>query len=337
MDWTTFIGHHRQRQWFANAIGKNRLASTFLLIGQRGIGKRTFAELIAKTMLCTTNDPARFQPCDHCEACVQVEANTHPDVLRVSKKEDKTELSIDQLVGSKDARMREGLCYELRMRPYSGRRKIAIIDDVDTLNTEGANSLLKTLEEPPAGSMIFLIGTSEQRQLPTIRSRCQVVRFAPLTDEELATLLVRLEKVSSLEEAKRVAATAHGSIEFAESALDETLSVFRSKLRENLMQSPLNFTGLSQEIDKHLKSIGTDAQPRRERLKWILDEALDFFRNSMRGNLGLECELDARLRLSPGELSTLIQRTEEAREQVDRNVSPAVLVEAWTASLSARL
>jgi hypothetical protein len=103
------------------------------------------------------------------------------------------------------------------------------------------------------------------------------------------------------------------------------------------MQSPLNFTGLSQEIDKHLKSIGTDAQPRRERLKWILDEALDFFRNSMRGNLGLECELDARLRLSPGELSTLIQRTEEAREQVDRNVSPAVLVEAWTASLSARL
>jgi DNA polymerase-3 subunit delta' len=337
MDWTTFIGHHRQRQWFSHAIGKNRLASTFLFVGSSGIGKRTFAGLVAKTMLCTTNDPSAFQPCGHCEACVQVEANTHPDVLRVSKNEDKTELSIDQLVGSKDARMREGLCYELRMRPYSGRRKIAIIDDVDTLNTEGANSLLKTLEEPPAGSMIFLIGTSEQRQLPTIRSRCQVVRFAPLTDEQLATLLVRLGKVSSLEEAKRVAATSQGSIELAESALDETLSDFRSKLRDSLIQSPLNFTRINQEIDKHLKSIGSEAQPRRERLKWILDQALDVFRNSMRGNLGIACEIDTRVRLSPGELSKLIQRTEEAREQVDRNVSPAVLVEAWTASLSARL
>jgi DNA polymerase-3 subunit delta' len=223
------------------------------------------------------------------------------------------------------------------MRPYSGRRKIAIIDDVDTLNTEGANSLLKTLEEPPAGSMLFLIGTSEQQQLPTIRSRCQVVRFAPLTDHELATLLVRSGKVSSLEQANRAAATAHGSIELAEHALDETLLEFRSKLRNSLAQSPLNFTELSQEIDKHLKSIGTDAQPRRERLKWILDEVLGVLRNSMRGNLGLACENDAPLRLSPSELSSLIQRTQEARQQVDRNVSPAVLVEAWTASLAMSL
>lgn len=337
MDWTTFIGHHRQRQWFANAIRKNRLASTFLLIGPSGIGKRTFAGLIAKTMLCTTNEPALFQPCGHCEACSQVEADTHPDVLRVSKKEDKTELAMDQLVGAKDARMREGLCYELRMRPYSGRRKIAIIDDTDTLNTEGANSLLKTLEEPPAGSMIFLIGTSEQRQLPTIRSRCQVVRFAPLSHEELASLLVRLGKVSSFEEARRAAVEGHGSIELAASLLDESLSEFRSNLRRDLSHSPLNFATLSKSISDHLTSVGTDAQPRRERLKWILDQALDVFRNSMRGNLGLDQASDHRLRLSPVELSSLIQRTEQAREQVDRNISPAVLVEAWTASLSASL
>ena len=337
MDWTSFIGHHRQRQWFANAIGRNRLASTFLFVGPSGIGKRTFAGLIAKTMLCTTNDPARFQPCGHCEACVQVEADTHPDVLRVCRKEDKTELTMEQLVGSKDARMREGLCYELRMRPYSGRRKIAIIDDVDTLNTEGANSLLKTLEEPPAGSMIFLIGTSEQRQLPTIRSRCQVVRFARLPDEELATLLTRLGKVSSIDEGRRVASLSHGSIELALNVLDENLSDFRNELLNSLARSPLDFTKLSDSIDKHLKSIGTDAQPRRERLKWILDQALDVLRNSLRANLGLPGELSYRLRLSPGELSTLIQRTEEAREQVDRNVSPAVLVEAWTASLATSL
>jgi DNA polymerase-3 subunit delta' len=337
MDWTNLIGHHRQRQWFANAIGKNRLASTFLFVGPSGIGKRTFAGLVAKTMLCTTNDPALFRPCGHCETCIQVEAETHPDVLLVSKKKDKTELSIEQLVGSKDARMREGLCYELRMRPYSGRRKIAIIDEIDTLNTEGANSLLKTLEEPPAGSMIFLIGTSEQRQLPTIRSRCQVVRFARLSDEDIALLLVRLGKVANQDEALRVASQAHGSIESANSLLDSERAEFRDTLLRGLLESPLNFTVLGKSIEEHLKSVGADAQPRRERLKWILDQALDVFRDSMRGNLGMDSGSPARLRLSPIELTVLIERTEQAREQVDRNISHAPIVEAWTAALAMKL
>lgn len=337
MDWTTFLGHHRQRQWFANAIAKNRLASTFLFVGPSGIGKRTFAGMVAKTMLCTTSEPSRFQPCGHCEACAQVEADTHPDVLRVRKEKGKTDLSIDLLVGSKDARMREGLCYELRMRPYSGRRKIAIVDEIDTLNTEGANSLLKTLEEPPAGSMIFLIGTSEQRQLPTIRSRCQVVRFSRLSDDDVALLLVRLGKVANLDQARRIASQSHGSIEVADGLLDAERTNFRDDLLGVLLGSPLNFTLLSKSIDDHLKAVGTDAQLRRERLKWILDQALDLFRDSMRGNLGLESSSPQRLRLSPNELSSLIERTEQARGQVDRNVSHAPLVEAWSAALAASL
>jgi len=343
MDWTTFIGHHRQRQWFARAIAKHRLASTFLFVGPSGIGKRTFAGLVAKTMLCTTSEPARFQPCGLCEACVQVEADTHPDVIRMRReidektKKEKSELSIDQFVGSKDARMREGLCYELRMRPYSGRRKIAIIDEIDTLNTEGANSLLKTLEEPPAGSMIFLIGTSEQRQLPTIRSRCQVVRFAPLSDEDLALLLMRLGMVAGQDEAVRVASRSHGSIEFAASLLDADRAQFREQLMESLLQSPLDFTRLNKSITGHLDTVGSDGQVRRERLKWILDQALDVFRDSMRANLGLQPEPPCRLLLSPIELTSLILRTEQAKEQVDRNVGAAPLVEAWTASLSASL
>ena len=77
--------------------------------------------------------------------------------------------------------MREGLCHDIALKPFRGGRKIAIIDDADYLNQEGANCLLKTLEEPPEKSVIILIGTSQQRQLPTIRSRCQIVRFAPLS------------------------------------------------------------------------------------------------------------------------------------------------------------
>ena len=86
--------------------------------------------------------------------------------------------------------MREGLCYDIALKPYSGRRKVAIIDDADYLNKEGANCLLKTLEEPPPKSLLILIGTSEQRQLPTIRSRCQIVRFQPLPEQDVAELLL---------------------------------------------------------------------------------------------------------------------------------------------------
>ena len=337
MDWTSFIGHHRQRRWFANAIANNRLASTFLFVGPSGVGKRTFAGLVAKTMLCTTHDPARFQPCGHCEACVQVEADTHPDVIRIHREQENSNLSMEQLVGRKEARMREGLCYELRMRPYSGRRKIAIIDDIDTLAVEGANSLLKTLEEPPAGSMIFLIGTAEQRQLATIRSRSQVVRFSPLSDEELSALLMRLSMVANREEGVHVARLSHGSIELAASVLDSNRAEFRTALQRDLLQSPLDFIRLNKSITAHLDTVGKDGQPRRDRLKWILDQAMDIFRDSLRGNFGLETTSTSLLKLSPHELSTMIQRTEQAREQVDRNISPAPLVEAWTASLSASL
>ncbi len=74
--------------------------------------------------------------------------------------------------------MREGLCHDIALKPFMGGRKVAIIDDADDLNEEGANCLLKTLEEPPPHSVLILIGTSAERQLPTIRSRARRFVFS---------------------------------------------------------------------------------------------------------------------------------------------------------------
>ena len=82
------------------------------------------------------------------------------------------------------------LCDQFALKPARGSRKVAILDDADDLNDEAANAFLKTLEEPPPGAVLILIGTSPELQLETIVSRCQVVRFDPLPDAEIAALLL---------------------------------------------------------------------------------------------------------------------------------------------------
>ena len=101
----------------------------------------------------------------------------------VARPPGKSFIPVDLFIGDREHRSQEGLCHRLSLRPASEKRRIAIIEDADFLNEEGANCLLKTLEEPPPGSVLILIGTSQQRQLPTIRSRCQVIRFRRLSDE----------------------------------------------------------------------------------------------------------------------------------------------------------
>lgn len=342
MDWSGLLGHDRQRQWFQHAVQQGRLASTFLFVGPSGIGKRTFAHLIAKSLLCTTRPPEAFSPCGHCEACMQVAAGTHPDVIAIQRDEDKSTLSIDQFVGDKDARMQEGLCYELRLKPYSGRRRIAIVDDADTLAAEGANSLLKTLEEPPPGSLIFLIGTSEQRQLRTIRSRSQIVRFHPLSETQLATLILRQGWAQNEQEALQIASESDGSMDLAKLSIEESWRALRQHLNAELRRCPIDFPKLGKTLIDHVNDAGTEGQARREQLKSILDCAIDVYRNALRESLGVRGENREALhptsrlseQLDAPTLVSLIQRTQTVRDCVDRNISPAALIETWVADVA---
>ena len=165
---------------FAGRSARGRLASSFLFAGPAGIGKRTFALKLAQAMLCQTRPEEALDPCGTCPSCAQVAAGTHPDLDVVAKPDDKSFIPLELLIGEREHRRREGLCHNIGLKPFLGGRKIAVIDDADYLNAEGANALLKTLEEPPPRSVLILIGTTPAKQLPTIRSRCQLIRFRPL-------------------------------------------------------------------------------------------------------------------------------------------------------------
>ncbi|MBQ2822218.1 MAG: DNA polymerase III subunit [Thermoguttaceae bacterium] len=309
MSWFGIEGHDEIVRRFQRAIAQGRIASTFLFLGPAGIGKRMLAERLAMTFQCEKNDPRLMEPCGKCFSCRQALAHEHPDIIFVSKPEDKAFIPIDFFIGPKEARRQMGLCTELAKKPVYQKRKIAIIDDADFLNIEGANSMLKTLEEPPRNSIIILIGTSAARQLPTIRSRCQIVRFSPLKTElveqilrqkredelrmaaEISAMLTekkkgkisgtqKLSAASILPEEliPKIAANSGGSIQEALALSNESFWIFRTEFLKKLSQGIYERQTIYASLEEQINSAGKVPALRRARLRVILETAADFFR-----------------------------------------------------------
>ena len=326
MLWEDLRGHELQKQWFANALSAGRLATSFLFVGPEGIGKRAFAKLLAKSLLCRGSAANDLVCCGHCEDCAQVDAGTHPDLIQVSKPPDKAFLPIELLIGEREKRMREGLCHDISLRPFGGRRKIAIMDDADSLNVEGANCLLKTLEEPPTNSLMLLIGTSLQRQLPTIRSRCQSILFQSLTESDVRELLERsaVEEVRS--QAAELAKQCQGSLTQALQLADPDLKEFRSSFLQCLSRSEIPMSELAKNCGGIVDAVGKEARLKRDRMKLVFEMAADFYRRQ-----ALDESLADALRRAA---TQCWNRCLTAIEQVDRNANQTGLLEAWSADMA---
>ncbi|MEC8555885.1 MAG: DNA polymerase III subunit delta' [Planctomycetota bacterium] len=331
MQWQDLLGHDQQQGWFRNAMTNGRLASSFLFVGPEGIGKRAFARLLAKSLLCRSTMANELTCCGVCEDCVQVDASTHPDLVQVFKPAEKAVIPVDLLIGEREKRMREGLCYDISLKPFAGRRKVAILDDADFLNAEGANCLLKTLEEPPADSLFILIGTSLQRQLPTIRSRCQAILFRPLSQSDLESLLPRLpipgnedDACLSPESAAAVAPQAEGSLTKAWVIADEELQQFRGKLHGYLGAQRLPIGELAKEWISLVDAAGKESRTKRDRMKILFQLAADFYRRDSIQDGQMDSEMATRC----------WNRCLEAIEQVERNANQASLIESLTADLA---
>lgn len=345
MAWQGIEGHDHLVERFRSALQRGRMSGSFLFVGPAGIGKHTFALKLAQTLLCESRGEVELDPCGTCSACTQVAADSHPDLLTVAKPVDRAFIPLDLLIGDKDHRMREGLCHDIALKPYMGDRKVAIIDDADYLNPEGANSLLKTLEEPPPRSVLILVGTTPAKQLPTIRSRCRIIRFDPLSEDMVADLLVQGGHTADPARARKLAQLADGSVGRALQMTDGGLAEFRPRLFAALSRPTLESVRLAGAVQSLIEDAGREAPRRRARFHQLLDTTVDFYRHLLRLHSGGGGPDDPELAHYVNEASGKIAGGAEAAaacidhcletgEAIDRNVHQTNLVEFWADRLA---
>ncbi len=351
MSWNEIIGHQAALDRFRRSVDRGRLASTYLFVGPEGIGKRTFALKLAEAMLCEANQNGdALEPCGHCPGCVQVHKRTHPDLILVSKPADKSQLPVELFIGRKEHRLREGLVHDIGLKPFRGGYRIAIIDDADFFNAESANSLLKTLEEPPPNSLLILLGTSEQRQLHTIVSRSQLVRFQPLATEDVAQVLQRpdvlpAEQVPAETDLQTLASMSQGSVARALTLTDPEVIEIRRQLYEALATGNPHAGQFTKVLTSFAESAGKEGYRKRPRLTLIGDLTIEYFQQVAVQLIGVtdDCPDQAlveaagrlvnRLSVDPLEaaerVGRCIDRTSEMKYHVAANIGFPNLIDSW--------
>jgi DNA polymerase III subunit delta' len=338
MSWRQVRGHEAVVDAFRRALQRGRLAHAYLFTGPAGIGKHRFALELAKALLCEApRQPGEFDACDRCSSCLLVDAGTHPDLYQARRPADAHEFPIEL--------MRE-LCNSFSLRSARGRGKVVVIDDADDLNDESANSFLKTLEEPPPGSVLILIGSSPDRQLATVVSRCQVVRFAPLALEIVEELLNQ-QGIDDAALRQRLVRLCEGSPGRARELADPALWSFRRRLVDELSRPAPDSVTLAGEWMKLVTDAGKESSAQRARARLLIGLLTNFLTDVLAVHQGaspkqIEPDDQSALaaivkRLRVEQILTLLERCLEADVQVERRAQLPLVVEGLVDALGQQL
>ncbi len=198
MAWDDILGQSMVKRLLQAHVASQQTAQAYLLIGLEGIGKRRLAMEMATALLCSADG---VRPCGECAHCRQAGRGVHPDLHLIAHGEGSDSIKIDGI---------RHLVGRLALRPYSAAHQVAVIDGAERLTEEAANSLLKTLEEPSRATR-FLLTTSRLMQcVPTVVSRCQLIRCEPLPHDVLERILLKAQACDA-KAAKAIARLAGGS------------------------------------------------------------------------------------------------------------------------------
>jgi len=304
------LGHDRIIEVLRRSLRNGKTAHSYLFEGINGSGRRKTALAMIQALFCTSlPDDA----CGLCPSCRKINGGNHPDIHLIAPLPDKRDISVEQL--------RE-MQHDLSLRPYEAPRKACIIDPAERMSVGAANSLLKTLEEPPGNALIILLTENAGVLLPTVRSRCQLIRFAPLSPEHMLTLLERSGMNS--EAAALIVPMSGGSLQKALELDNEALVARREALLSRVEQ--LNINRIATVFDSAEELSGN-----RDATLELLDMLLSFYRDAVHlgaGNGDIvnrtvrgAIESIAARRTMPRNIE-LLERIYETRRDVQRNANP---------------
>ena len=227
--WDSVLGHEQNKEFLQNFLQREARPHALLFCGAEGLGKKKLALEFAKTFLCLNGKGD-----DGCEACRLLnfaDGNvSHPDFILVERLPEKRDLSIEQM---------RDLAKQAAFAPVLSRNKICIVEDTDRLTEAAANSFLKLLEEPPAGWLIILLASSEDKLLTTILSRVVKLRFNPLAVADVKKLL--LARGVAADASEVLARISEGSVGTALNLNEQNALEYRQTALSFLEALPLEF------------------------------------------------------------------------------------------------
>ena len=330
MSFRAITGHRPIRDLLARAVGRATLPPSLLFTGPEGVGKRLTAVALAQALNCehpvTTTAPdgtIERDACGACAACSRIERGMHADVLIITPGDTGT-IKLDQV---RDAIDRSAY------RPFEGRRRAVIVDDAHALNLEAQNALLKTLEEPPAASVFVLVTDRPDVLLPTVRSRCQRLRFGPLPIADVAAVLMQAHGLAAAD-AHAAAATSDGSIGRALEGSAEDAMEARD-VAARLLKGTADATDPRRRLDggKFLVGAG-DRDELARRLRALSSLIRDLGVLSSHGearalaNADLKGQLETLLRsFDADRLLKAFANVDRALVALDRNASPKIVAD----------
>ncbi len=297
-------------------IATSSISGAYLFSGPAGVGKALTALTFAKALNCKNE---KMDSCDECSSCRKIEHHNHPDVRIVAP--ENGSIKIEQI---------RDLKREISYKLYEGRKKVWIIEEADKFGLAAANSILKILEEPPPQTVLILISQTKEGLLPTILSRCEVIRFFPLPLQEIEKIIAKQLPQGS-DKIHILAKLAQGRVE---EALDLTKEENTLIIREEL----LNALRKNMNLEEMFKLTAQWANYKDKELQRFFDMILFWFRDILILGQGgdkwlinydkMEELAREKDKYSTKQIKRIMETIEKARYYLKSNVNQKLVLEA---------
>lgn len=330
--WRTF-GHDKSKRVLQASIAEGRIAHAYMLSGPASIGKMTLALDLSRSLNCLSLE----KPCDKCKQCIRIDRGVHADIHFIEVTKDVRDRRHRVLIGIEQIR---DVFRELNLKPYEGSFRAVIVDGAEYFSEEAANSLLKTLEEPPEQVVIILLTVDHNIVLPTLVSRCQLLEMRPLSQSKIAGFL-QAEHSIQVDKAHEIARLSHGMVGWALRAIQAP------DLVEDLMTRLDIIVGVLDAAIEQRFSYANDLAVIFAKDRWNALKELDLWLTWWRDVLLVKHELPKLVINSTrmdfiktiSEVLTIVQiiavlrSIEDTKRMLDRNANPRLALENLVLSL----